>query len=664
MKLPGHVRPNGIDVPLIAVLALAMLAIGLAVRVTGQPALARTVWLGGLVIAGSPLVWRTIRGIATGQFAADVVATLAIVGAVVLVQPIAGLVVVLMQSGGEALERYAEGRASAAVHALEQDAPRIAHRLRDGAAALLDDIVVDAIVVGDLLVVRPGEMVPCDAVVVDGRSHVDSSRLTGEPIPGTAEAGLALLSGSLNIDGPLTIRATAVAGESQYARIVSLVRSAQSSKAPLQRLADRYAIWFTPLTLVVCVIAFAVSGDAQRVLAVLVVATPCPLILATPVAIIGGINRAAQKLIVIRHGGGLEQLASVNVAVFDKTGTLTVGSPEVDQVTPLGGRDAGAVLLLAASVEQGSGHLLARSVVRAAAASGAALTPAIEVEESAGRGVLGVVGGQRVLVGSSGLVEERAPAAMSAFGAAGSTAGLRSFVVVDGVAAGIIEYADQLRPGLAEFFAELQRLNVNRVVLLSGDSVAHTQAVASEVGIAEARGGLLPGDKVAAVTELVRSGARVLMVGDGTNDAPAMTTANVGIALAGHGGGIVAEAADIVVLGSDVTRVAEAIRIARRTLGIARQSIWVGLGLSAVAMAAAAAGLIAPVPGALLQEAIDVAVIVNALRTSRSPRNEPLSKIAARALSPLATDAGSSGIDVAAVRSDQIIAGPASGRAS
>jgi heavy metal translocating P-type ATPase len=621
MMAKGHVRPNGFDVPLIAVLAVGMLGAGLAVRVAGQPMLASRVWLAGLVVTGAPLAWRTLRGVARGQFASDIVATLAIVGAVLLAEPVAGLVVVLMQSGGEALERYAEGRASAAVRALEQDAPRIAHRLREAGTAV-DDIVVDEIVVGDILVVRPGEMIPCDALVVAGRSHVDTSRLTGEPIPIHAEADVALLSGSLNIDGPLTIRATAVAGESQYARIVSLVRSAQESKAPLQRLADRYAVWFTPLTLAVCAIAWLASHDAQRVLAVLVVATPCPLILATPVAIIGGINRAARKLVVVRHGGALEQLASVTVAVFDKTGTLTIGSPEVHRVVPLGSRAPDAVLRLAASVEEGSGHLLARSVVRAATAGGATLSPASEIRESAGRGVEGVVDGQQVLVGSRGLVEERAPGAMAAFGAVSAEAGLRSFVVIDGDAAAIIEYADQLRPGLAAFFAELRALGVQREVLLSGDSVAHTNAVAAEVGITEARGDLLPADKVAVVGELVSSGARVVMVGDGTNDAPALSTASVGVALAGHGGGIVAEAADIVILGSDVTRVADAIRIARRTLHIARQSIWVGLGLSGVAMGAAAVGLIAPIAGALLQEAIDVAVIVNALRTSRSPRAE------------------------------------------
>ena len=385
----------------------------------------------------------------------------------------------------------------------------------------------------------------------------------------------------------------------------------------MQRLADRYASWFTPFTLAACAVTFAISRDWTRVLAVLVVATPCPLIVATPVAIIGGINRAARALVVVRHGGALEQLASVSAAVFDKTGTLTVGTPAVARIMTLGGLDATEVLRLAAGVEHSSGHLLARSVVSEADVRAIAIPVATHVEEAAGRGVCGLVEGRRVIVGALNLIEQHEPDAAAAFASLGAEPGLRSFVAVDGRAAGVIEYADQLRPGMPSFFSALRQLELRRLVLLSGDSAAHTRAVAADVGIAEARGDLLPEDKVAVVQDLVRSGTGVLMVGDGTNDAPSLTTATVGIALAGHGGGIVAEAADIVVLGSDVTRVATAIRIARRTLVIAKQSILVGLGLSGLAMIAAASGLITPVAGAVLQEVIDVAVILNALRTSR-----------------------------------------------
>jgi len=528
-----------------------------------------------------------------------------------------------MQSGGEALERYAEGRASAAVRALEQDAPRNAHRV-SGGDARTEDVAVEAIVVGDLLLVRPGEMVPCDGMVEEGTSHVDTARISGEPMPVRATVGTNLSSGSLNMDGPLTLRASATAGASQYARIVELVRSAQASKAPLQRLADRYAVWFTPATLLVCVVAYWLSGDWNRVLAVLVVATPCPLILATPVAIIGGVNRAARAHVIIRDGGALEQLAQVTTAVFDKTGTLTVGAPVVSGVIARDGIPERELLRLAAAIEHRSGHLLAVSVVRAAKAAGLPIADATDVREDAGRGVRGIVDGRTVCVGARAFAEgcvERSihspPVPAEAPTSPAELPGLRAHVVVDGSLRGTIEFADQVRPGLSAFFAELARLGIGRTLLLSGDSAAHTRDVAKTLGIREARGELLPGDKVAIVKELVGAGERVLMVGDGTNDAPALSVAHVGIALAGHGGGITAEAADVVILGDDVTRVAEVIRISRRTLRIARESIRVGLGLSAVAMLVAAAGFVPPVIGAVLQEAIDVAVILNALRTSR-----------------------------------------------
>ncbi|MEO5815056.1 MAG: heavy metal translocating P-type ATPase [Gemmatimonadaceae bacterium] len=600
----------------IPVAVSAVLLTGAVLRIAGASDAAATVWMVGLAITGLPLAWRTTRQLLKGHFATDVVAMLAVGTAVVLHQQLAGLVIVLMQSGGEALERYAEGRASAAVRALEDDAPRIAHRVSAGANT--EDIEVAAIAVGDLLLVRPGEMVPCDGTVDEGASHVDTARITGEPVPVHAAVGTSLSSGSLNIDGPLTVRATATAGASQYARIVELVRNAQASKAPLQRLADKYAVWFTPVTLIVCAIAYALSRDWDRVLAVLVVATPCPLILATPVAIIGGVNRAARAHVIIRDGGALEQLAQITVAVFDKTGTLTVGAPEVSKVIASDGIAEREVLRLVAALEHRSGHLLAGSVVRAATAAGLSIADATEVTEDPGRGVKGVVEGRRVCVGARSFANECVvPGARASAATPAAASGLRAHVVIDGHAAGTIEFADLVRPALPAFFAELRGLGVARTLLLSGDSAAHTMLIAQSLGMRDARGDLMPGDKVAVVKQLIGEGERVLMVGDGTNDAPALSAAHVGIALAGHGGGITAEAADVVILGDDVTRVAEVIRISRRTLRIARQSIRVGLGLSGVAMLIAAAGFIPPIVGAIIQEAIDVAVILNALRSSR-----------------------------------------------
>jgi heavy metal translocating P-type ATPase len=616
-RIPGSAK----QAAALPIAAVVFAVAGSALRVAVADARwGDAVWLTGLAVTGAPVVWRTLRQVVAGRFATDVVAMIAIVAALLLREPLAGLIVVLMQTGGEALERFAEGRASRAVQALADEAPRIAHRVTgDGT----EDLPVDAVRVGDELLVRPGEMIPCDGVAVEGHSLVDASRLTGEPIPIGAEKGTRLLSGMLNREGALVVRATAVARESQYARIVELVRSAEATKAPLQRLADRYAVWFTPVTLLVCIASWILSGDATRALAVLVVATPCPLILATPVAIIGGINRAASRQIIVRTGGALERLDQVDTAVFDKTGTLTVGQPSVARVLPVAPFTESGVLRLAGAVEQHSGHLLARPVVDAARALGATLPAPTQIREAPGEGVTGDVEGHRVSVGGRRYVL----AAIGRPNGAGppdeAAPGLRAYVAIDGAMAGTVEYADRVRHAAAPMLKRLQQLGVRRTIMLSGDSQANASAVAASIGVDQALGDLLPVDKVAHVAALTHGGARVLMVGDGTNDAPALEHAHVGIALAGHGGGITAEAADIVILVDDLARVGEALAMGQRTMRIARQSIWAGLALSGVAMIFAAAGMIKPVIGALLQEVIDVAVILNALRASTGEPRRP-----------------------------------------
>ena len=594
------------------VLTSLVLGTGAALAIAGDRDTAHRALFIGLLVVGLPLIARTARGALRGHFAADIVAALAIATAIALEQPLPGLVVVLMQTGGEALERYAEGRASAALRMLEDAAPRLAHRWR---GTTTEDVTVESIAVGDELLIRPGEIVPCDGVVIDGRSHVDTAALTGEPLPITAVAGIELLSGSLNQEGALRLRARARAEESQYARIVEMVRTAQASKAPLQRLADRYAVWFTPLTLAVCAVAYFITRDPSRILSVLVVATPCPLILATPVAIIGGINRAARSRIIVRHGGALEQLAGVTVALFDKTGTLTIGRPEVSNVIASDGIDAESALALAAAVEERSGHLLARSVVAAARARGLPISEARGIVETPGRGVAGDVGDKEIAVGSRAYVQSRYPALRDRW-TAPPTEALTAHVTVDGAHAAVIEFADRIRTAAPAMIAELRRVGIRRILLLSGDDLPTTRAVASAVGITEARGDLLPQDKVSVVAELVKAGEHVVMIGDGTNDAPALSAATVGVAMARQGG-VTAEAADAVLLSDDVADVARAIHISKRTMRVARQSIIAGLGASLVAMGFAAMGMIPPTVGALLQEGIDVAVILNALRASR-----------------------------------------------
>jgi len=598
--------------------ALIILVVGAALHYKVSAELANEVWMLGLIATGAPVVWGTLRAAGRGRFATDVVATLSIVGAVVLGHPFAGLVIVLMQTGGEALERFAEGRASAAVRALEEAAPRVAHRIVGGD---VDDVPVSVVRVGDELLVRPGDLIPCDGVVIEGESEIDTSSLTGEAAPVQARSGTTIMSGTLNGFGALRMRATALAAESQYERIVDLVRTAQASKAPLQRLADRYAIWFTPVTLVVCALAVLATHDWTRALAILVVATPCPLILATPVAIIGGINRAAKRHIIIRNGGALERLGTAHVAVFDKTGTLTIGKPRLQSVRVARGFEHDEVLRLAAAVEEHSSHLLGRVIVEGARAAGLSIPAASASLEAPGQGVTADVDGHTVRVGARAFVLphcERGVLDAAALEQSDST--LRAYVEIDGRLAAVIEYADEVRHELPHVLATLRSQGISRIVLLSGDHAPIARALAQSVGIEETYGDLLPADKAGFIERLRAEGGTVLMVGDGVNDAPALTAADVGIALAAHGGGITAEAADVIILVDSLERVPEVIEIGKRTIRIARESIWVGLGLSGLAVLVAAFGGLPPAVGAALQEVIDVAVIINALRSSATPR--------------------------------------------
>ncbi|HEX5503660.1 MAG TPA: heavy metal translocating P-type ATPase, partial [Thermomicrobiales bacterium] len=407
-----------------------------------------------------------------------------------------------------------------------------------------------------------------------------------------------------------TMRAGAVSAESQYARIVELVRRAQEEKPPLQRLADRYAVWFTPLTLLMSGLGWLVTSDPRTILAVLVVATPCPLILAVPVAVIGGINRAADAGIIVKGGAAIEQLARAHTVVFDKTGTLTRGAPTVERVVALDGQAPDELLRRAGGVEQLSSHLLGRTLALAAREEAGELPLPTQFREVPGRGVEGEVEGRHLLVGSARFLSEElgAPPPPAPDG------GIVTYIAVDRRPAGVVVFTDRLRPGAADLVRRLRGLGVRRLVMLTGDNAANAEAVAREAGLDRVEANLLPEDKVRVVRELQARAAPVVMVGDGINDAPALATATVGVAMGAHGTAVSAEAADIVLLEDDVTKVGEAVAIGQRMLRIALQSIYLGLGLSFACMVVAAAGLIPPVVGALLQEAIDVAVILNALR--------------------------------------------------
>jgi len=578
-------------------------AIGLA---AGLVTRADVVFLATLLIGGTPLVVQTVRGMLRGRFAADIVAMLAIVTALILGQYFAGSVIVLMQSGGEALEAYAMRRASHSLEALLARAPKVAHRLR---GVTLDDVPVEAVHVGDVLVIKPGELVPVDAEVSEGTSTVDQAALTGEPLPIRAVTGTRVMSGSVNLEGALRVLALRPSAQSQYQQIVQLVERARQERPPIQRLADRFAIWFTPLTLAMCGVAYLVTGTPQAILAVLVVATPCPLILATPVAVIAGISRAADIGVIVKNGRAIEQLGLARAMVFDKTGTLTLGQPSVAHVDVLDGVAVPELLRLAGAVEQLSSHHLGRAVVEASRVYSATLPPVTAFREMPGRGVSGQVEGRSVSVGSPGYLRDG-----GVLLADGSGDGTAAFVAIDGRVAGTIEFADRIRHQVPALLQSLTMLGVTETVMLTGDRQAPAEAIAAQAGIRTVRANLLPGDKVVAVRELTARHGNVVMVGDGINDAPALAAATVGVAMGAHGTAVSAEAADVVLLVDDIARVGDAMVISRRMRRIALQSIGVGLGVSFALMIVASLGHITPAVGAVLQEALDAAVILNALR--------------------------------------------------
>jgi heavy metal translocating P-type ATPase len=575
------------------------------------------VWLATLLGGGIPLVVQTVRRLLRGQFSSDVIAMLAIVGAVALDQAFAGVVIVIMQSGGEALESYAFHRASSSLDALLQRSPRTAYRRRGD---VVEEIPAESVAIGDQLVVRTGDLLPVDGLVLDREALIDDSTITGEPMPRRHPTGDTLLSGTVNMGPPFDLRALRRSQESQYARIVELVRTAQTRKPVIQRLADRYAVWFTPLALAVAAVGWYFTMNADTALAVLVVATPCPLIIATPIAVIGAVNRAAEEGIVVKSGGAIEEIGRARVVVFDKTGTITSGQPEVERAISFGGSlEPGELVRLAAGLEQFSSHPLGAAVVRSVAASSEIVPAATEVVEIPGAGVEGVVEGRRVLVGSASLARERSGAETaterSPFAIPSDTRGrMVSYVVVDGALSGAILFADRLRPGVPEMVAELHELGVEHIAMLTGDSRANVEAIAREAHITEYSSELSPQAKVEEVMSYRGRFGSTVMVGDGVNDAAALAAASVGVAMGARGAGISTEAADVVLLIDDVTKVAEGIRLGQRMVGIARQGILLGLGASVVLMGVAASGYIPPAIGATLQEGIDVGVVLNALR--------------------------------------------------
>ncbi len=570
--------------------------------------------LAALLVGGVPLVVGLARRLLQFEFSSDLLAGISIVTAVLLGEYLAGTLVALMLSGGQALENFAVRHASSALHALARRMPSTAHRSVDGA---LSDVPAGEIRVGDILVVFPHEACPADGVVVAGRSSMDESYLTGEPYVLAKAPGSAVLSGAINGDGALTIRAEKTSGDSRYAKIMQVMRESEQRRPRLRRLGDQLGAVYTPVALAIAALAWASSGDPLRFLAVVVVATPCPLLIAIPVAIVGAISLAARRGIIIKDPAVLERIDTCRTAIFDKTGTLTYGQPTLTEVIAAPGFAEPDVLTMLAGVERYSRHPLAPAILTAARRAGIELADAAEVSERPGEGLRGTIAGRSVQVTS------RAKLASQSSEMAGRlpplAGGLECVVVIDGRYAATCRFRDEPRPEGRSFIRHLRpRHGVARVLLVSGDRESETRHLAEKVGIGEVHASQCPEEKLALVRRETAI-APTLFLGDGINDAPALTAATVGVAF-GQATDVTAEAAGAVIMDSSLERVDELFHIGRRMRTIALQSAVGGMAMSVVAMLVAAGGALPPVAGAIVQECIDLVVVLNALRASRAPR--------------------------------------------
>lgn len=642
-------------VPIIVLLGLgAGLFFHFAGKMAGNENWDQNIWLATLIIGSIPPLYRLFKDLFQGHFGIDIIALVAIIASMLMGQYLAGTVIVLMLSGGEALEDYALRRAKRELTALLSHAPTMAH-LRTNRG--ISDVPAGHIKTGDIIVVKPGEVVPADGLVIDGLSDVDESAITGEPMPAAKKVGSQIFSGSVNKDGALEIKATKTSKESTYENIIKLVKAASESRAPVVRLADRYSVWFTGLTFLIAGGSWLISHDPVRLLAVLVVATPCPLLLATPIAIMSGVSRSASRGIIVKSGGALEKLAEVKAFIFDKTGTLTLGAPAVV------GAEAGDnamqkdIIRLAASLDQLSAHVLAASLTEHATKKlNLELDYPQNFQEVFGEGVKGTIRNKNFMFGKLGFLQSegvifspevlsrhaelqnegkiavylasfppsppdlsassRSPRAMSRGEGRAGLPAEASAKAGEGLLLGSVVFADVVRPEIKTLFYQMKQLGMEKIVMLTGDKKNVADKIAGQLGLTDIHAECLPQDKVMEVQEHKKEFGSVAMVGDGVNDAPALATADVGIAIGGRGNTASSESSDIVITVNNLARVGQALKIAKDTIRIAKQSIFIGIGLSVVLMVFAAFGRIVPVYGALLQELLDVAVIINALRVN------------------------------------------------
>jgi heavy metal translocating P-type ATPase len=550
-------------------------------------------------------MWQDFRH---GQWGLDILALAAILSAVLLHQYWAAIVVVIMLTGGESLEDYAEHRAQSELRSLLEQAPQTAHVIKSGK---VNDVAANAVNVGDKLVIKPGELVPVDALIIEGSSSFDESSLTGESLPQTRTVGQEIVSGSINQGDAVTVKALRTAAGSQYEQIIKLVRAAGHNPAPFVRLADRYSIPFTVLSFAIAGTVWALTGSALRFLEVIIVATPCPLLLAAPIALISGMSRASKYGIVIKTGSALEKLANLKTLAFDKTGTLTRGEPSVKNIRTYNKFTEADVLSAAASLEQTSNHILAKAIVEAAEGRKIAVSKAKHVSEASGYGLSAQVKGRHIQVGRLDYLQDNDVQMPPAFKAT-NVEGTATSVAIDGQLAGIITFIDEVRPEAKVTIERLRQAGIRDMLMVTGDNMAAAKLAAATLGIKELNANARPADKLTVIEQIRKR--PVGFVGDGVNDAPVLTAADLGIALGARGSTAASESADVVILPDDLRYVAKSVVLAQRAFTIAKQSIFIGIGISIILMGLFATGKFPPVLGAVLQEVVDVVVIFNALR--------------------------------------------------
>jgi heavy metal translocating P-type ATPase len=599
---------------LIAILAFVCIVLHLVLRASGVTSHPWPLWI-ALGAGGLPLVAGLLSKVLKLQFGADLLGGISIIVSILLGEYLAGAIIVLMLSGGEALETYAMSNATSVLSALAKRLPTLAHRRN---ATQIQTVELDQLAVGDVVVIYPHEVAPVDGRVIEGHSVMDESYLTGEPFLITKTTGSAVISGAVNGDGVLVIETTHKAADSRYARIMVVMQESEQTRPTMRRLGDQIGAWFTPVALLVAMAAWYFSGESTRFLSVLVVATPCPLLLAIPIAILGSISLCASRAIIVKSPVALEQVSSVRTAIFDKTGTLTYGEPTlVNQiVAPMFEPDR--VLALVASLEHYSKHPLAHAIVSAANAQGLATQPASSVSEVPGKGLSGSVQGHEILVTSRKKIREQRIAGLEHMPE--SAEGLECVIAIDQNYAAIYQMRDAPRSDSKAFIDHLGGSHrISKTMIVSGDRESEVKYLADQVGVTQVLAQQSPEQKL----QIVRAEtalAKTLYVGDGINDAPAMMAASVGVAI-GNNSDVTAQAADVVVLDNKLTKVDEFMHIGRRMKSIAMQSALGGMALSVVAMFLSAFGYLTPVSGAIVQEGIDVLAVLNAMRAAWPPKN-------------------------------------------